>query len=235
MNSRRSRNAVAAIVAVALLATPVVGEVSAELDESGEYLGMLIRANSSTKNLRVWTVPKEKEHFYPLNRGGDGNGDLWPLVAESPLEGSRPWVVWSRFTGTGFDLAWARWVDDASGWSSIAWVSQPEVRDQLDPAIDFDTDGRPFLVWWEEDTTGASQVYLSLFLDTVWSAPYLVSPDGVDASFPTVTVIDDNTVEVTYDTPEGPQSRTVKFQRPATITDDVAPVEHFTLLGVFAS
>lgn len=205
------------------LTLPARAEVSAETDSDGVYVRTVVRATSSAKNVRVWSPLKFRPNSYPLNPTGDLNGDLWPAIEESQTSARVPWVVWSRFNGRGFDLAWARWIHDAVAWSPVGWVQgQSTIGDDLDPDLAFDGGGRPFLTWWRDDA-GTGRVYLSLFLATVWMEPFEVSDAGVDSVVPTVTLLPDGRIQVEYDTAEGRVTRIIVFRRPDTITDDITP------------
>ncbi|HEX6852553.1 MAG TPA: hypothetical protein VF139_14245 [Candidatus Polarisedimenticolaceae bacterium] len=217
-----------AVVTAAALA-PAAAEVAAELDASGAYLRTVVLASSSAKNVRIWTKVTSRPNLYPVNLDGDLNGDLWPVVAEQTVGVARPWLVWSRFTGVGFDLSWSRFDAGTRSWLPLGWVeSEATAGDDLDPAIDFDSTGRPFLVWWR-DEAGVGQVYLSLFLQTRWMAPFRVSDAGIDSVAPTITMLSDSRVRVDYTTSEGTVSRTIEFHRPLTITDDATPFGRFTV------
>lgn len=210
----------AAIVVVAALSM-AHAEVSAELDSAGNYLRTVIIANASTRNVKVWAVGRSRADAVPLNPYGDANGDLWPVIEENPMNGRLPWVVWSRFNGRGFDLAWSNFSKRA--WSPLSWVeSASTAGDDLDPDVSFDVDGRPHLAWWRNEN-GVGRVYLSLFLVTHWMAAYPVSDPGVDSINPEITVLSDRRIQVDYDTPAGHVTRIITFNRPSTITDDIEP------------
>lgn len=225
----------AALVAVCLsfgAPAPARAEVAAETDADGAYRRTIVLGNASDKNFRVWHVTRAADHTVPLNPSGDLNGDLWPVVLEVPHDDRRPWVVWSRFNGSDYDLAWSRWQENG-GWTDVAWVTLAPAMpgNDLTPNLDHGpSDGRPYVVW-TNDTGGAREVYLSIFLSTRWMQPYRVSDVGEDATYPTVRVLDDDTVEVTYETPAGPRTRTLRFLRPTTITDDANPFEYFQMGG----
>ena len=202
-------------------------EVAAELDSGGNYLRTLVLATSSARNVRIWSKVTSRPNLFPVNVDGDLNGDLWPLVAEQKVGGVRPWVIWSRFTGSGFDLAWSRFDAASRAWTPIAWVEGAgTVGDDLDPSAAFDSTGRPFLAFWR-DEAGVGQVWLSLFLQTRWLAPFLVSDPGVDSVAPTITMLSDTRVRIDYTTATGTVSRTIEFHRPMTITDDATPFGRF--------
>jgi hypothetical protein len=229
MDKRRSVVVAVALLAVLGCAFGARAEVSAELDSQGNYVGMYILSNSSVKNLKIWTAKRGVTNYVPLNPDGDPNGDLWPYHVENPLEYNHPMVVWSRFNGVDYDLAWSRWRFDA--WSPISWLeSAPyELGDDLDPHLIIDeADGRPYVAWWRDDG-GVGRIYLSLFLDTVWMDAYPVSLEGEDGRYPTVTLQEDGTIRVDYETPLGPVSRIVIFARPHTITDDLNPFDTLSM------
>lgn len=205
----------------------VRAEVAAVIDADGNYQRTVVRGNASVRNLRIWSADRSRYLDTALNPEGDLNGDLWPVVLENPADDNHPWVVWSRFNGEDYDLAWSRWT--SSGWTPIAWLtSEVGPAGEYDPSIDFDLDdGRPYVAWWQDDD-GIGQVYFSLYLVSEWSAPFRVSEPGVDSRGPRVTVEDDDRIIVEYDTPHGSEVRTIKFQRPLTITDDLDPLDLFS-------
>ena len=98
----------------------------------------------------------------------------------------------------------------------------------LDPDVDLDlTDGaRPYVAWWSQETDGGV-VYLSVFLSTRWMRPYRVSDVGVDSRYPTVSVDEDGSIDVSYSTDEGEVTRRILFNHPDTIHDDLDPIGSF--------
>lgn len=210
-----------------LAAVPARAEVSAETDGAGSYMRMAVFINASVKNVRIWSAAHARTGYWPLNPAGDLSGDLFPYVAENPVNQRWPWVVWSHFNGADFDLAFSQWT--GSGWSPIAPVELGvDTADALDPRVSFDVAGRPHLVW-DATRGGPSQVYLSIFLSTRWMTPFLVSDPGEDASTPSVVVQTDGTIQVTYDTPGGTVTKTIRFLHPSTITDDITPFNSLTV------
>jgi hypothetical protein len=224
MRTHRNLLAAIALLAATGYAFEVRAEVAAETDVSGNYLRTAIVAGASTKRLKIWSVTRLRPLSYALNPGGDVNGDLWPLVAENPHDANRPWVVWSRYTGAGYDLAWARWLQ--TGWTRPAWVEEPGEAahgDDLDPRVAFASTGRPYLVWWRNEG-GIGRVYLSIFLESRWMAAYPVSSEGVDSRSPGIVLLDDGRMQIDYDTPAGHVVDFVTLNRPLSITDDIDPM-----------
>lgn len=228
MKTRSSLRLAVVLASIAAVASPARAEVAAEIDATGNYLRTVVTTNSSLRNLRIWSVNKIRPLFYPLNPQGDVSGDLWPVIAENPTDGRKPVVAWSRFNGTDFDLAWSRWT--ASGWTPVQWVEgQPAVAgDDVDPSLTFSAEGRPHIAWWRNER-GTGRVYLSLFLVSRWMAAYPVSDAGVDSYDPVVTVLPDGKIRVEYTTAAGRVTRVLAFTRPDTITDDVTPMDRFTI------
>ena len=225
MNIARKLFAVA--IVAGCCASAVHAEVAAETDVFGTYVRTVVSSNTS-RVLRIWTVGRVRPTHWPLNPSGDSNGDLFPYVAENPAQGRWPWVAWSRFNGTDYDLAWSRWT--GRGWTPVATVETvPDGSDALAPALSFDAGGRAYAVWESHTPSGASQVRFSLFLSTRWMTSIQVSGDDENASEPAISVRDDGTVEVTYETPEGPMIRLLRIVRPWTITDDITPFGTLTV------
>src|SRR5262245_42662406 len=86
----------------------VKAEVSAETDVFGNYVRTVVSSTStlSKTTLRVWSVSRVRPTYWPLNPTGDFIGDLWPYIAENPVQARWPWVAWSRFNGTDYDLTY---------------------------------------------------------------------------------------------------------------------------------
>jgi len=205
-------------------AEAVRAEVSAEVDALGNYLRVVVLSNASVKNPKIWSSHHERVQYVPLNPAGDLNGDLFPAIVENPLQGNRPWVVWSRFDGSDYSLAWSRW---SGAWEPVRWVGVTAAGDDLDPALALDPLGRPYVAWWR-DEQGVGAVYLSAFLDTRWMEPFAVSDGGVDSRYPTLTVEGD-VVVVRYQTPDGPAQRVLAvLSGQDSINDDINPFERFT-------
>jgi len=218
---------VVAIVA-GCYASAAHAEVSAETDVFGTYLRTVVSSNTPVKALRIWSVGRVRPTHWPLNPGGDSNGDLWPYVAENPVQGRWPWVAWSRFNGSDYDLAWSRWT--GRGWTGVAMVeTSPNPGDALDPALSFDAQGRPYVVWESHPDSGGSEIVFSMFLASRWMVPFRVDSDDEMGSNPAITVLEDGTVRVTYQTAQGPMTRNLRITRPWTITDDITPFGTLTV------
>jgi hypothetical protein len=160
-----------------------------------------------------------------LNATGDMNGDLWPSVKESPVPPYHPWVVWSRFNGEGFDLAWSSW--ERTKWGPIRWVTpESSAADDLDADLAFNHRGRPFLVWWR-DTPSGGQVMLSTYLLSRWTEPTQLNDAEVDARYPSILTYADGRIVVIYETTDGLVMQTLSFTEPDTITDDINPIGTF--------
>jgi hypothetical protein len=202
-------------------------EVCAEVDPQGRFVRMMILSRASVDDVAIWTVTRQVPGQVPLNPLGDFNRDLWPVFVQDPNDGYRPWVVWSRFNGSAYDLAWSRW--DDHGWQDIAWLQdRPTVGNDVDPELDLDEDGRPYVSWWT-DEGGLGKVYFSLYLDTRWMARYQISTDGVDSRYPVMTINEDGSVTIVYETPTGSEARTVVFVEDVSITDDADPIGTLTI------
>jgi len=132
-----------------------------------------------------------------------------------------PWVFWSRQNDGEFDLVWSRWSPE--GWTSIDWVYPGIPGNDLDPDVVFDLGARPYLVWWVEEH-GRGRVFFSMYLATRWMTPLLVSDGVVDSRSPQIALTN-HSVVIRYWTPDGDETHTVQFDRPATITDDINPLD----------
>lgn len=221
------RNVLAGAVLCGLATTQATrAEVSAEVSSAGAYLRTVILANESVKNLRVWSVARSRTGLVPLNPAGDSSGDLWPVFRESPTLDRWPWVVWSHFNGSDFDLVWSRWSE--TGWTPTAPVEGLHDVDAIDPDLTFDLDGRAHTVWVSVDGVSSS-VYLSRYLATIWMDPYLISDPAEIASNPSVIVMPDGGIHVSYDTPAGRVTRVIRFVQTDTITDDITPFNTLSL------
>ena len=220
MNIARKLFAVALVAGCC--ASAAQAEVSAETDVFGTYLRTVVSTNASVKSLRVWSVPRVRPTHWPLNVDGDDNGDLWPYIAENPVQGRWPWVAWSRYNGSDYDLVWSRWT--GRGWTEPTVVeATPTAGNALDPVITFDHVGRTYLVWVNQSPVGTSEIYYSVYLSSRWMMPLRVSAEGEGARDPEITILDDGSAQVSYQTDEGPVVRTLRVTRPWTITDDITP------------
>lgn len=213
-------------------ALDALAEVSVRNGRDGNYVGTRVIAPELQSTRSLWSVRGKAQPGLTLNPMGDRNGDLWPTIAESTLAPHYPWVVWSRFNGTDYDLAWSRWT--GSAWSSIQTV-EPQTenklpRHDLDPAVAFDAQGRPYLVWWRDDPQGGT-VLLSVFVGDTWRHAFAVSAAGVDGRYPTISVVAPGLLDVHYQTPAGTVRQFVAFQDPVTITDDINPQVELSLKG----
>ena len=104
------------------LSLEVSAEVSVRTDRAGRYVSTQMSTTGARGEPVVWGLRgRASRRLHVLNPTGDLNGDLWPVILEVPHDDNRPWIVWSRFNGTDYDLAWSRW-QAGEGWSEIAWV-----------------------------------------------------------------------------------------------------------------
>lgn len=203
-------------------------EVAVRLSRHGEYVTTLIVPMGDEENPQVWTPRSQRliRRGQALNPYGDDFGDGWPVVAEEPTAERFPWVVWSRLDGGELDLAYSRW--DERGWSPVNWVSiHAPGGDDVDPQIGFDGEARPYLTWWTFEN-GKGKVYVSVFLENDWMAPFLVSDTQVDSRYPMIEITRSssgvNTARIAYNTPDGSVRQDVVFSLPVTITDDINPM-----------
>lgn len=225
----RSLMAVAALAAVILITGggDSRAAVTVELSQQGEYVRTLIVSKASVSRQHVWTTFDNDFGLRALNPLGDLNGDLWPAIIEDPTSGYHPWLVWSRFNGRDYDLGWSRWT--AEGWRKIDWVEErSRLGDDLDPNLQIDTGGRPYVAWWT-DEGGVGRIYFSMYLDSRWMSGRLVSDQITDSRYPSMKINEDGSVIVTFDTPEGPQSKIVAVASGISINDDLDPVNNLTV------
>ncbi len=197
-------------------------EVSARTDRRGNYVTTQVVPVGPSGERHVWSVRARAYRMNSaLNPSGDANGDLWPTIAESPSDPHHPLVVWSRFNGENYDLAYSRWRE--GGWEPVKWLTDQKIAgDDLDAEVVFDPSGRPYVVWWTESDAPA-QVHLSFYIAGSWLPALLISDSEVDSRHPSVEVEQDGKLKVVYDTPQGAVTQFVVLGSPDTITDDINP------------
>lgn len=205
-------------------------EVSVRTDRRGAYVSTQVIYSARLAPDRVWASQgRGGRHTNALNPLGDANGDLWPTIAESPRAPYHPWVIWSRFNGTEYDLAWSRWT--TTGWTPVTLLFQDGgAGDDLDTDLAFDGEGRPYVAWWR-DEAGGGRVYISVFLNQGWSTPYPVTEAGQDCRYPGITVHARDALTVEYETEGATVSQMVVLDLPDTITDDINPQNYIFLKG----
>ncbi len=210
-----------AIVALSIVVVGVVETQAGRLSagsRGGKYTGTDNRGDGES----IWSGPGQvSENDRVLNPRGDANGDLWPTVVESPIAPNYPWVVWSRFNGTGYDLAWSRFQND--NWRPITWLqAETSAGDDLDPDMAFDHKGVPYLAWWR-DNNGTGEVYISVYLNNNWLRAVRITPIHLDSRNPTVRVNVGGKLMIEYQTPLGLMMQAAFLHQPNTITDDINP------------
>jgi len=225
-NRRSLATTMIALLAAGAMPPAIRAEVAAETDAFGNYVRTTILARTSVRQNRIWKVKRQGFGVNPLNPDGDLNGDLWPTIAENPYFHNHPWAVWSRSNGYDYDLAWSRWT--RTGWTPIQSLHPRYPGDDLDPAVTFDADGRPYAAWWRNEG-GIGRIYVSLFLQTRWMVPFAVSDAGTDSWTPRIFVQAGGVIQVQFQTPTGSQFRIVRFGGPTTITDDLDPIGQFSV------
>ena len=133
--------------------------VSARSENDGKRVGARVQLHMRGSHVSLWGGGRIGGAL--LNPRGDANGDLWPTIVKSSVAPHYPWVVWSRFNGANYDLAWSRW--QGSTWGSIQWILPERTPgDDLDADLTFDQKGTPYVVWWRESEEGLGEVYLSM-------------------------------------------------------------------------
>jgi len=219
---------VCSLLIIGLAVSTAFAGLAARTDRGGKYAGTRMSGDDEQTGNPGWQPPRKRvAGAHPLNPFGVANGDLWPTVAESNISPYYPWVVWSRFNGENYDMAWSRW--RGRDWTPVQWIEQKSTPgDDLDADIDFNFQGRPYAVWWREEN-GIGQVFISVFLIESWTTAWPVSTAGVDSRYPTVDVGGPGQIVVEYETAEGFLKQTVLFSRPVTITDDINPLTYFKL------
>ena len=217
----KPRNLVIGFAWIALaISLPALGEVSAVLDDSGSYSGMVFRMTNSGGVLRIWSSSAPTFDRRPLNPSGDLLGDLAPSVVESPIADRWPIAVWAHPNGGDYDLVFSRFTGRT--WTPMAFVELDNSYNDLDPRMVMNSTGRPYMVWYRTEPGGGA-VYFSLFLQSRWMTPIRVSASGIDATAPQLQLSSDTRVTVTYTTPGGPQTRTLTIPNTDSITDDIDP------------
>jgi hypothetical protein len=218
-----------AALAVLVVCVPTRAEVSAEVDAFGNYVRTVVVTNSSSRRTKIWSPFRSRATRLMLNSTGDATGDLWPSILENPI-GRHPWVVWSHFDGTDYELAWSRF--ESGVWRPVdVIVGVDAVADDLDPVLAFNDIGRAHVTWWRQDS-GNGRVYVSLFLTTRWMEPLLLSEPDEDARAPSIVIFPDRRIQITYVTKSGTVTKLVTPNDGATITDDINPFSTFSVTAV---
>ena len=208
-----------ALIALAM-PVPALGEIAAVLDESGTYSGMAYRTTTSGGIVRIWSSAAPTFERRPLNPTGDVLGDLAPTIVESTTADRWPFAVWSHPNGPDYDLVFSRFTGRT--WTPISFVETDNSHKALEPRMVMNSTGRPYMVWYRTEPGGGA-VYFSLFLESRWMTPIRVSYIGVAATSPDLDLVSDSRVNVTYNTANGPQTRTLTIPTPDSITDDIDP------------
>lgn len=211
-----------------LLPAPASAEVRVITGSDGQYRMTQVLPGRTGK---VWSPMRGASPQRSLNVLGDRNGDLWPTIAESNVLPFHPWVIWSRYDRTDFDIAWSHW--NGTIWEPVSWVTNGAANDgdDLDVDVSFSDDGRPHVVWWRNEN-GRGRVYLSVRLESKWMQPYAVSVPGVDSRYPTIEVQEANRMIVRFQTAEGLMEQTILFHGTVAITDDINPMDYVYMAGV---
>lgn len=222
----RLRTLVSGLALMGLSISGSGAEVSAKLNEDGEYVGMVFKYGGGA-NRRVWGNALPTAQRRPLNPTGDLLGDLAPTVVENPVHSYWPTAIWSHPNGSDYDLVFSRWT--GSAWSPIQFVQGDNFYNDLEPRLAFNSVGRPYLVWWVEEN-GVGAVYFSIFLETRWLTGVRVSTPGVDARRANLVIDSDLRVIVSYDVREMRQMRTVTMPNRDSITDDIDPKFRYEIM-----
>jgi len=230
MASRTSRLVFAAASLLLLAGVDPRAEVAVRTDRTGQYVGTEMITTGLRGEPVVWGLRgRLARRIDVLNAKGDLIGDLWPVITESSLAPNYPWVVWSRFNGSDYDLAWSRW--NPGGWQPVEPVlAGPQVGNDLDPDLAFDPEGHAFLTW-SRQVDETAQIQVSVWMKHAWSTPIVVSEPDVDSRYPAILAAGNGAVDIEFATPDGLVVQRVVFSGADTITDDINPVPLLHIVG----
>ena len=220
-----------------ILSLSVRAEISAEPTEASVQTMVLAQIVDGPDPIgpgvwrpyRVWAAQRI------LNPGGASRGDGGPDIVTLP-SGS-PLVVWALNNGPEHDIVLSEW--GGGMWGPVESVA-PSPTNDLDPRVFVEPDGAVHLVWWEEEAAGRVLLSSRPAGSISWSVPVQVSPVGVAARRPSVTV-DGGALKVAYETdvpsPGTGQQIVVATRRPdatfaidltvgTTRTEPLVPILH---------
>lgn len=210
-----------AVFFVVLLTSTALAEVSVKVDSFGNYEETIYIEKKTGKIIKFWTKFGNKHDHHALNEDGDLNRDLRPAIKENIYQENYPYVVWPKFDGDDYEIAFSRWTLD--GWERTVYVEETDNPfDDLDSVIDFDQNGRQYIAWWRNEKD-IGRIYISIFIETKWMTAYPISEEGIDSRNPEIAVKGEGEFEIIYSTPDGMESRTIVIHFPDTITDDIDP------------
>lgn len=208
------------------LAFQTDAEVRVRTSPDGEYDSTVIIPGGLPWEQGIWssrTRGGARRGSIVLNPQGDRFGDLLPAVGEPSDAPHHPFVVWSRFNGTDYDLVYSSW---RYGWSTIAPVTDQVIDgDDLNPDVAFSRAGVPLVAWWNSDASdGHGTVYYSVFTGARWLEPVRISHDSVGGRLPVIDV-QGETITIHYESDDGLErlSYIMPTFDPTTITDDIDP------------
>jgi len=208
------------------LATRTDAEVRVRTTPDGEYDSTVIVPGGDPWQQGIWssrTRGSLRRGSIVLNPQGDRYGDLLPAVGEPSMAPHHPFVVWSRFNGTDYDLVYSSW---RYGWSAIEPVSTVTIGgDDLDPNVAFSRAGVPLVAWWNSDLEdGHGTVYYSVYSGSRWVEPVRISHATLGGRYPVFDVRHDIVV-INYESDDGLVRLSYELPTfdPTTITDDIDP------------
>ncbi len=205
---RTIRNARSIVLALALFLLPTLAlaEVSVVLDHQGQFKRLVVLTRGRGRSTGYWS--QVRPGVLPglmLNPLGDNRGDGPPVVQFNPVTGA-PWVFWSMNIANQKRIAFSFW--NGKAWNVPGLIVAdpgPYFYDELDPAVAFGPDGALYLFWWRPEQAGG-RVYFSTLIGGRWSPPLLLSNEGVDSRRPAISLAG-TTATITYRTPSGPVTK----------------------------
>jgi hypothetical protein len=203
-----------------VVGSPARADVTVILDQNGAYKCMSYRYGSMSGFPRIWSGTAIFPGPRTLNPNGDSLGDLAPTIVENPAHQRWPTAVWARRAGSDYDLVYSSW--DGVQWAPTRYVHPDTAYDELEPRLVYNSAGRLYMVWWA-NLPGSSAVFFSANFAGRWTSAVLISDDGVDSRHPSLTLQDESTVVVSFETSRGVETKWVQILDPATITDDINP------------
>jgi hypothetical protein len=205
VNTFRTFRSFATALVLLLLPTLALAEVSVVVNPAnGAYVRTFYLTRGSGASKRVWAQVRpyvRQDHL--LNPLGDLQGDLAPFIRQHPAT-RQPWVVWPLNNGNLKQIAFSTW--DGQKWTvpeAVSPLSAPVPYDDLEPYLDFDAAGAPYLVWSRREPT--ARVFFSTLRNGRWTPAMPISPKAIDARNPTLGFRGTQAV-ITYQTPTGPES-----------------------------
>ena len=124
----------------------------------------------------------------PAKLTDTSTSNFTPSVAQD--KDGNPWVVWTGWDGVNTSI-YCRHRQENGHWAPVAQVDDVDIYSDSAPAITFDSDNKPWVVWCGNDGRD-DDIYVSCWEMKHWSSPIMINNDNLTPDIMPAIISDSN-------------------------------------------